>query len=59
LRRKHEDYFSLPKNPGVVKGRLPPKLIPALTACASEGMKTRKNSKKWRIATFSALSIII
>ena len=30
----------MPKNPGVVKGRLPLKLIPALTACTSERMKT-------------------
>ena len=28
------------KNPEVVKGRLPLKLIPALTACTSERMKT-------------------
>ena len=32
--------LSLSKNLGVVKGRLPLKLIPALTACTSERMKT-------------------
>ena len=32
--------LSLSKNSGVVKGRLPLKLIPALTACTSERMKT-------------------
>ena len=30
----------LSKTPGVVKGRLPLKQIPALTACTSERMKT-------------------
>ena len=32
--------LSLSKNSGVVKGRMPLKLIPALTACTSERMKT-------------------
>ena len=31
-------------NLGVVKGRLPLKLIPSLTTCASERMKTQKFS---------------
>ena len=35
-----EGRRSLSINLGVVKGRLPLKLIPALTACTSERMKT-------------------
>ena len=33
---------SLSKNPGVVKGPQPLKLIPALTKCASKRMKTHR-----------------
>ncbi len=35
---------SLSKNPGVVKGPQPLKLIPALTTCASKRMKTLRFS---------------
>ena len=43
------------KNPEVVKGRLPLKLIPALTACTSERMKTFRFSY---LAGFAARELI-
>ena len=39
------------------KGTQPLMFNPALTACASEQMKTRKNSKKRRLATFPTVSM--